>query len=426
MSEAAASGAAPLARPGSRRWRMLAGLAVLVALAIGGYAAWHERIGRHYERTDNAYVQGPVVQITPQMPGTIIEIVAQDTEFVAAGQLLVRLDPADATVALTQAKALLAQTVREVSALYGNNETLAAQIRAREAELAQSRSTVRRLQGDLVRRGKLARSGAVSAEELTHLRAQLEVAASAATAAQAGVAAAREQLLTSRLLTNHTTPAEHPSVERAAAAVREAMLALERTEIRAPTDGHVAQRRAQLGQRVAAGAALMSVIPLNRVWVDANFKEGQLANMRLDQAVELTADTYGREVVYHGRIEGLGAGTGAAFALLPAQNATGNWIKVVQRVPVRIRLDETQLREYPLRIGLSMQATVRTDDTSGQRLALAPSQSTGERLGDPGRAAAAAQVEATVQEIITRNLGAPSAGPTRSINSLSVIDEAVR
>ena len=387
-----------------KRRRGLGLLAVGVLVAGVGYTLWQNGHGAS-EVTDNAYVQGPIVQVTPQLPGTVVEIAAQDTDFVAAGQVLVRLDPVDSQLALEQAEADLAQTVREVSTLYGNNATLSAQIESREADLARAKSQADQYRGDLSRRVSLAKSGAISSEELKHTQAQLDVAESSTEAAKAAVAAAREQLTTSLLLTANTTPAEHPRVKRAAAEMRNAMLALERTEIRAPVDGYVAQRRVQLGQRIQPGSTLMSVIPLQDVWVDANFKESQLADMRIGQKVELVADIYGDDVVYEGTVQGLGAGTGAAFALLPAQNATGNWIKVVQRVPVRIQLDGKKLEEHPLRIGLSLSTTVHTDNTDGARLSGVMSTQAPEMLSTPAKVAAASKKdEAVIQQIIDQNI----------------------
>jgi len=344
-------------------------LVVGAGLAWGGYE-WFTN--RSLEATDNAYVQGNVIQITPQIGGTVHAILADDTDFVKAGQPLVQLDPADAKVALDQAEANLAQAVRQVRTLYANNGTLGAQITVREADIAKAKNDLARATDDLNRRQSLAGNGAVSKEELNHAQSQVAAAQNALAAAQAGVTSAREQLASNQSLTDGTRIESHPSVLAAAAKVREAYLALHRTALPSPVDGYVAKRTVQLGQRVAAGAPLMSVIALNQLWVDANFKEVQLRNIRIGQPVTLTADLYGRKVEYRGMVAGLGAGTGAAFALLPAQNATGNWIKVVQRVPVRVALDPKQLAESPLRVGLSMEATVDVRDQSGKALADAP------------------------------------------------------
>jgi membrane fusion protein (multidrug efflux system) len=267
----------------------------------------------------------------------------------------VDLDEADAKVALDQAEAQLAQTVREVRTLFATNDSLAASVNLREADVAKAKE-------DFNRRQALAGTGAVSGEELGHARTALA-------AAEAALSAAKEQLASNRALIDHTTVEQHPNVARAAARVREAWLAYERASIPAPVTGYVAKRAVQVGQRVNPGASLMAVIPLDQVWVDANFKEGQLRQMRLGQPVTLTADVYGNKVEYHGKVAGLGAGTGSAFALLPAQNATGNWIKVVQRVPVRVALDAKELAAHPLRVGLSMNVEVNVRDQSGSQLA---------------------------------------------------------
>jgi membrane fusion protein (multidrug efflux system) len=344
-------------------------LVVLLGLAYGGYE-WY--IGRHEEATDNAYVQGNVVQITPQVGGTVTAIYADDTDFVKAGQPLVQLDPADAQVALDQAEANLAQAVRQVRTLYANNSTLGAQVAVRETDITRARTELARATDDLNRRQSLVGNGAVSKEELGHAQSQADAAQNALAAAQAGVSAARDQLSSNQTLTEGTRVDSHPSVMVAAAKVREAYLALHRAALPAPVDGYVAKRTVQLGQRVAAGAPLMSLIPLNQLWVDANFKEVQLRTIRIGQPVLLTADVYGKKIEYLGTVAGLGAGTGAAFSLLPAQNATGNWIKVVQRVPVRITLDAGQLMQNPLRVGLSMEASVDVTDQSGKSLSEAP------------------------------------------------------
>ncbi len=351
----------------NKRAKALKGVAlvVLLGLAYGGYE-WY--LGRHEEATDNAYVQGNVVQITPQVGGTVTAIYADDTDFVKAGQPLVQLDPADAQVALDQAEANLAQAVRQVRTLYANNSTLDAQVALRETDVTRARTELARATDDLARRQSLVGNGAVSKEELGHAQSQVAAAQNALAAAQAGVNAAREQLSSNQTLTEGTRADSHPSVMAAAAKVREAYLALHRAALPAPVDGYVAKRTVQLGQRVPAGSPLMSIIPLNQLWVDANFKEVQLRTIRIGQPVLLTADVYGKKLEYKGTVAGMGAGTGAAFALLPAQNATGNWIKVVQRVPVRIALDPQQVLQNPLRVGLSMEATVDVTDQSGKTL----------------------------------------------------------
>ena len=386
-----------------KRRRALTALAAVVVIAGGSWGLYEWLVASHYEDTDNAYVQGNVIQITPQMGGTVMAIMADDTDFVKAGQPLVKLDPADAKVAFEQAEAALGQAVRQVRTLYANNGSLAAQVTLKQSDIVRAQSDIARAQDDLQRRQALTGNGAVSKEELNHAETTLANARSALAAAQAGVQAAREQLSSNQSLTEGTSVEQHPSVLAAAAKVREAWLGTQRAVLPAPVDGYVARRTVQLGQRVAAGTPMMSVIPLNQLWVDANFKEVQLRNIRIGQPVKLTADLYGKKVEYDGKVEGLGIGTGAAFALLPAQNATGNWIKVVQRVPVRIALDAEQLKAHPLRVGLSMDAEVDITQKDGKALADAP------------RTAAFAQTQvystfdngadAEVQRIIAANLG---------------------
>ncbi|HXZ52327.1 MAG TPA: HlyD family efflux transporter periplasmic adaptor subunit [Burkholderiales bacterium] len=371
--------------------RRVAIVLLLAAFAVAGgsWAAWWQLAGRFRETTDNAYVAGNLVEVTPQVAGTVIAIGADDTQRVEAGQMLVRLDPADAQVGLAQAEADLARAVLEARQLYADNEALAAAVRVRAAEL-------QRAEEYLARRTPLAQQGVVSREEI-------ETARTAADAARASLAAAREQLAAHRVLTDKVTLEEQPAVKLAAAKLREAWLALARTEVPAPVAGTVARRAVQVGQRVAPGTRLMSVVPLADLWVDANFKEAQLRGMRIGQAARLTADLYGSEVEYRGSVAGLSAGTGGAFALLPPQNATGNWIKVVQRLPVRIALDRKQLASHPLRVGLSMEVDVDVRDTSGPELARNPVSGPvyATRAFDEQAAAA----EARVREIITANLG---------------------
>ncbi len=359
----------PAAQGNPARKKALSAVAAAVALGGISYAVYWALVLNHYESTDNAYVQGNVVQITPQIGGTVLAINADDTDHVKAGQLLVKLDPADAQIALEQAEAQLAQTVREVRTLYATNGTLKAQIALRDADLARSTSELARAQDDVTRRAPLVATGAVGMEEFNHVNSQLTAARSSVAGAQSAALAAREQLVSNQTLTDGTALEQHPNVMRASARVREAYLGLKRADLLAPVDGYVAKRSVQLGARVQPGAPLMSVIALNQLWVEANFKESQLQKLRIGQPVTLVADVYGKKVEYTGTIEGLGAGTGASFALLPAQNATGNWIKVVQRVPVRITLDAQQLAEHPLRVGLSMEAKVDISKTDGRMLA---------------------------------------------------------
>ena len=349
------------ATPPSRRKRLLALLGLAVAAAGAVYGAYYYSYARFYESTDDAYVSGNLVQLTPQVSGTVVAVNADDTQIVKAGQPVVALDPADAKIALVNAQAALGQTVRRVSSLYVNNDFYAANIAQRESDLA-------RATDDLRRRQAVASTGAVSAEDIAHARDTVN-------AARAALDAARRQAEANRALTARTTVGTHPDVQAAAAKVRDAYLTYARDTLPAPVTGYVARRSVQVGQRVAPGTPLMAIVPLDGVWVDANFKEVQLKRMRIGQPVTLTADVYGSSVTYHGRIEGFSAGTGSAFATLPAQNATGNWIKIVQRLPVRIRIDPRELEAHPLRIGLSMQVDADTHDESGTQLGAATNTS---------------------------------------------------
>jgi membrane fusion protein (multidrug efflux system) len=392
-------------RPATRstRKKALAILASVVVLSALVWGVYEWRVASHYESTDNAYVQGNLIQITPQLGGTVVAILADDTDFVKAGQSLVKLDAADAKVALDQAGANLAQAVRQVRTLYANNGNFDAQINLRQSDVVKAQTDIARATDDLNRRQALAGSGAVSKEELNHAQTQLSNGKSALVAAQAGVTAAKQQLRSNQAMTEGVSIEKHPSVMAAAAKVREAWLATQRTDLPAPVDGYVARRTVQLGQRVAAGTPMMSIVPLNQVWVDANFKEVQLRHIRIGQPVKLTADVYGAKVSYDGVVAGMGMGTGAAFALLPAQNATGNWIKVVQRVPVRVTLDADQLVKNPLRVGLSMEAEVDVSQQEGKMLADAPRESA--LVQTSVYASLDSGAAAEVRRIVAANLG---------------------
>jgi membrane fusion protein (multidrug efflux system) len=385
--------------PKGKRRTLLLIVTVIILLLLIGYGIWWFLFARHYESTDDAYVAGNVVQITPQVGGTVIAINADDTELVQAGKPLIELDPADAKVALDQASAQLAQAVREVRTLFVNNGTLNANVALRSADVERARA-------DLARRQELIAIGGVSKEELDHARSALQSAESA-------VVATREQLASNRVLTDRTTIAQHPNVLRAASQVQAAYLALARGTLPAPITGYVAKRSVQVGQRVAAGMPLLSIVPLNALWVDGNFKEVQIARMRIDQPVTLHSDLYGSDVVYHGKVAGLSAGTGAAFALLPTQNASGNWIKVVQRIPVRIMLDPKELAERPLRVGVSMQVKVDiandagTSLTSNEPARVAPAYKT------VAFESAGKDAQLLVQKIIAANSGEPGAGSAK-------------
>jgi membrane fusion protein, multidrug efflux system len=341
-----------------RTWLLMLTAALLVVALV--VLAWWLLYARFYESTDDSYVAGDLVNVMPQVSGTVVAINADETDRVSVGQELVRLDTTDLKIALQDSEQQLARTVRQTHTVFANRDQLAALVAQRRADLA-------RAQADFDRRKNLTHSGAVSAEELSHARDELNAAGDALLAAQKNLAA-------SNALVANTGVADNPDVQAAATAVERDWLAVQRASIRAPVSGYVARRSVQLGDRIAPGTPLMSIVPLNRMWIEANFKEVQLNRMRIGQPVRVIADLYGRHVEFRGTVEGLGMGTGAAFALLPAQNATGNWIKVVQRVPVRITLDPQQLAEHPLRIGLSTTATVDVRSSSGEQLARTPPQ----------------------------------------------------
>jgi len=379
--------------PNPRRRLALIALTAVFILAGATAAGWWWLDGRWHTSTDDAYVQGNLVQLTPQIAGIVIRINADDTALVREGDPVVVLDDADTRSALDEAKAGLAQAVRRVRQLYANTDALRASVELRRAEW-------RRAREDLQRRTGLPDARALADEDLKHAQAQFESAAAA-------LRAAEQQLAASEALVSRTTVATHPDVKQAAAKLRESYLAAQRSSVLAPVTGYVAKRSVQLGEQVAPGAPLLAIVPLADVWVDANFKETQLEYVRIGQPATLTSDLYGGAVTYHGTVIGLGPGTGSAFALLPPQNATGNWIKIVQRLPVRIRLDPQELAAHPLRVGLSMNASIDTHDRSGPVLASIPStqpvaatQAYERALADAGR---------LEREIVQANLGADGA-----------------
>jgi len=353
----AASSNAPAAPKNGKRKRALLIVAIVVIVGAIAWLAYYFLYARWHQDTDDAYVQGNVVSIVPQTSGTVISIDADDGMKVETGQALVHLDSNDAQVAYDQSVANLAGTVREVRGFYSNVDAGQAEIRARQVAVAQARA-------DVDRRSGLVATGAVSREELAHAR---DVLASA----QAALSASRGTLSRNTALVDATTLSRQPQVQGAASQLRQAYLNLQRSAIVAPVSGYVAKRQVQLGQRVQPGTTLMTIVPLEQVWVEANFKETQLGRMRIGQPVEVHSDLYGGDVEYSGKVAALGLGTGSTFSLLPAQNASGNWIKIVQRVPVRIELEPKQLVEHPLRLGLSMSVDVTVRDQSGAALALA-------------------------------------------------------
>jgi membrane fusion protein (multidrug efflux system) len=343
------------ARASSRRGPALLALGAVVAIAGIAWFAYDFILNANIVSTNDAYVSGDVVQVTSEVNGTVIALHADDTQAVKLGQSLIELDPADAAIAMQSAEAGLAQAVRSVNALLAQADQLRAQIQAREAD-------ANRAADDARRRGALIATGAVSREDFAH-------AQDSSTAQVAALAAARAQLDQTMAQIGTTPVAQHPDVLAAEAKLRNAALALRRTRIVAPIDGQVARRTVQVGQRVESGTPLMAVVPLQDVWVDANFKEVQLQRMRVGQPVKISTDIYGGKVTFHGKVAGLSAGSGSAFALLPAQNATGNWIKIVQRVPVRILLDPAELKANPLRVGLSTTVDVDVSDDGGSQIA---------------------------------------------------------
>jgi membrane fusion protein, multidrug efflux system len=376
-----------------QRMKILAGLVIVLVLAGLLWFGYWLVYGRWHVSTDDAYVKGNIVTVTPQVNGTVVSITTDDTDYVHRGQVLVRLDPTDARAALARAEANLAQTVRQVRQLYTNVTQLEARIDAESATLAQAKRDYDRNRG-------LRKVNGVSEETLQHSQAAYRTDS-------ATLDATRAQLHSAQAAVQGTTLTNHPLVKQAEAQMRDAWLALARTRIVAPVGGFVANRDVQLGERVAPGQALMAVVPLDDVWVDANFKETELDHVRIGQPVELTSDLYGGSVTFKGHVVGLDPGTGGVFALLPPQNATGNWIKVVQRLPVRIALDDSQLQKYPLQLGLSMNVNVSTHDRSGRRLARAPATRTGQTT--PVYALESKGVDAAIARIVAANAGAAAA-----------------
>lgn len=358
----------------NKRLLALGGVVVVVAAATTAYWTLY---ASHFVSTDNAYAAVEVAQVTPAIAGTIAEVKVKDTQAVKQGDVLVTIDPTDAQLALAQAEAELGRAIRRVRAYVANDNGLAAQVNARiaeekraEAQLSAAQADFERAQIDLKRRQALLASGSVSGDELTraqnaHLAAQAQLASAKAAIVQASAnrVAAQGAREANAALIDQAGEDSNPEIVLARAKRDQAKVDLERTVIRAPLDGVVAKRQVQIGQRVSAGAPLLSLVPVQDMYVNANFKEGQLQKVRPGQTATVTADLYGSSVSYHGVVEGLAGGSGSAFAAIPAQNATGNWIKVVQRLPLRIRLDAKELEAHPLKVGLSM--TVKIDTRSG-------------------------------------------------------------
>ena len=391
-----------------RRWLLALGAAIALLGLI--WLAWWLRYSRLYESTDDAYVAGDRVNVMSQVSGTVVSIGADETDLVEGGQELVRLDATDARIALQDAEQQLARSVRQTHTVFANRDQLRAVVAERRADLG-------RTQSDFDRRRNLAASGAVSGEELGHAQDALQAARDALLAAQKNLAAGSA-------LVGHTGVADNPDVRAAATQVERAWLALVRTSVRAPVTGYLARRSVQLGERISPGAPLMAIVPIGRLWLEANFREVQLRHMRIGQPATVVADLYGGRVTYHGHVAGLGLGTGSAFALLPAQNATGNWIKVVQRVPVRIELEPRELSAHPLRIGLSTVVTVEVRETSGPQLAQTARQQPvlSTRVFDIDRS----EIRTRIEQIIEENTEHTAQGVTPSARQQSADQSGFR
>ena len=373
--------------PGKRRAVLLAITAAFVA-AGAAYGFYYLTVASKRVETDNAYVGGNLVNVASQVTGSVVEIRADETQLVKAGTEIVKLDPADAAVALAQAEARLGSAVRQQRERYSNVEQY-------QAAVEQRRVAVKTAQEDLARRAPLAAGNVVSGEDVAHARRAVEDA-------KAALEIAQKQLAAARVAVAGVAPSEHPTVLAAKADYMGAWLAARRNAIVAPVSGYVAKRSVQVGSRIAPGAALLSIVPLDQLWVDANFKESELRDIRVGQAATIEADIYGSKVTYHGKVIGLGAGTGSAFSLLPAQNASGNWIKVVQRVPVRISLDPKELAQHPLRVGLSATVDVDISQQGGSALGTvaAPSAAYATNVLDQPLQ----QAQVATDEIVKRNM----------------------
>ena len=374
--------------PRKRKQTLLIVLAVFVLAGIAWFLLWLLVFSTRV-KTDNAYVGGNQVAISAQVPGTVIAILADDTSHVEAGQVLVKLDGTDADVRLSQARSALAQAVRQV-----RQQTDAAG--GSDAAVTARRIDVQKAQADLKRRLPLIAAQAESPEIVQHLRDGVAQAQAALDVAQAQASAAHASI-------EGTDTADNPTVLQARANFRAAWVAAQRNTILAPVSGYIAQRSVQLGNSVQPGQQLMTVVPLHDLWIDANFKESQLQHVRIGQPATISTDLYGGDVEFHGKVVGLGAGTGAAFSLLPAQNATGNWIKVVQRVPVRITLDNAELDKHPLRVGLSTDVTVDIRDDKGTMLTSSATAAPVAQTTVYDQMASKADAEA--EKIIRANLG---------------------
>jgi len=384
------------AQPNGKRKRVLLVMATIFILIAVLYALYYFLYAQFHEETDDAYVNGNLVYINSQVSGTVVALGADDTQPVKAGQSLITLEGSDSTVALANAEAKLAQTVRQIRQQYRSTDEASAVVAQRQTEL--NRAT-----DDLNRRQQLVGSDAITAEDLAHARAAVATAKDALTVAQ-------KQLESSQASVEGTTLRQHPAVLQARAEFTQAYLAQQRNVIPSPIDGYVARRSVQIGQRVTPGNNLMAIVPLNALWVDANLKEMQLQNVRIGQPATVTADIYGSHVEYHGKVVGIAAGTGGAFSLLPPQNAVGNWIKVVQRIPVRIAIDANDLTKNPLRIGMSTTVKIDTHDRQGSVLSALPIANA--PMATPVFDAQLKDAQAKADSIIAREAGSDTSATT--------------
>ena len=355
----------------AKRKKALSLVAILLFIALVLFLIW-KFVFHNTVTTDNAYVGAETASITSMVTGQVAEVFTSDTKQVKKGDLLVQIDPRDAEIAVAQAQAELLKAQRQFKQTQANSSSLSSQIyvssdviQSAVAQVAKAKADLVKAQDDYNRRVQLSSSGAISKEELSTSKASVNTAKAAFDVAQAGLAqakssqkAAQSNLEANEALIRGANEQSTPDVLVAQAKLKQALLDLERTQIKAPLDGVVTRRNIQVGQRVSPGTSLMMIVPENQLYVDANFKESQLEKVRVGQTVTLTSDLYGKKVEYHGKVIGFSGGPGSAFALISAQNATGNWIKVVQRLPVRIQLDPKELAEHPLRVGLSMEATI--------------------------------------------------------------------
>jgi membrane fusion protein (multidrug efflux system) len=341
----------PVKTPLEKRKQWLLIFLMVIVIAAMASATWWYFNSRNVQSTDDAYVMGNQVTISSQVNGSVVSVNYTNTDLVQQGDVLVNLDDTDANLNFKKVKNKLAETVRKTKQIYVNDAQY-------NANIAQAKIAYQQAQADYQRRTQLMGAGAVSKEDLQHAR-------NAVSSSKAALDVAIEQYRSNRILIQNSTLEQQPAILLAAEQMREAWLALQRTKIRSPVTGYVAQRNVQVGETLSAGQALLSIVPADQLWIDANFKETQLSGVRIGQKVSVVSDLYGSNVVFDGVVEGINMGTGGAFSVLPAQNATGNWIKVVQRLPVRITLNAEQLKAYPLRIGLSTTVTLRENSTNG-------------------------------------------------------------